>query len=161
MALSRLTLRDFRCFAALDLDLSPRANLVLGDNASGKTSLLEALFVLSRGRSFRTSKAENLDRHGTEGFLISATSVENAGSVPLGLARRGGILEARVGGAPAQNLAELTERLPVQLFDSTAHQLIEGGPRHRRQLLDWGTFHVEQGFLPVWRRYQRALKQRN
>jgi len=161
MPLSRLNLRDFRCFDRLELDLAPRANLILGDNASGKTSLLEALFVLSRGRSFRTPKAENLVRQGAEGFLISALSSDASGTVPLGLARQSGALEARVGGAPAQSLAELTERLPVQLFDSGAHQLIEGGPRHRRQFLDWGTFHVEQGFLAVWRRYQRALKQRN
>jgi len=161
MSLSRLQLRDFRCFAGLELDLSPRANLIAGDNASGKTSLLEAVFVLSRGRSFRTSRADNLVRHGAQGFLISAQSQEEAGTVPLGLARQGGVLEARVGGAPVQSLAELTERLPVQLLDSSAHQLIEGGPRYRRQFLDWGVFHVEPGFLPTWRRYQRALKQRN
>jgi DNA replication and repair protein RecF len=123
--------------------------------------LLEAIFFLSRGRSFRTSKSDNLVRQGAEGFLISAMSAEASGTVPLGLSRKGGVLEARIGGAPAQNLAELTERLPVQIFDSGAHQLIEGGPRGRRQFLDWGTFHVEQGFLATWRRYQRALKQRN
>ncbi len=161
MALSRLTLRDFRCFAALELDPAPRANLVLGDNASGKTSLLEAIFFLSRGRSFRTSKADNLARHGAEGFLLSAQVSDASGNVALGLARKGGVLEARVAGGPAKALAELTERLPVQLLDSSAHQLIEGGPRHRRQFLDWGVFHVEQSFLPAWRRYQRALKQRN
>jgi DNA replication and repair protein RecF len=161
MSLSRLSLRDFRCFAALELDLGPRANLILGDNASGKTSLLEAIFFLSRGRSFRTSKADNLIRRGAGGFLLSALAVDSSGTTPLGLARKDGTLEARIGGAPAQNLAELTERLPVQLFDSSAHQLLEGGPRHRRQFLDWGVFHVEQGFLPTWRRYQRALKQRN
>ena len=161
MSLTRLNLRDFRCFTALELELGPRANLILGDNASGKTSLLEAIFFLSRGRSFRTSKADTLIRQGTEGFLLSAITQDSSGTVALGLARRDGALEARVGGAPAQNLAELTERLPVQLFDSGAHQLIEGGPRHRRQFLDWGVFHVEQGFLPTWRRYQRALKQRN
>ena len=161
MSVSRLNLRDFRCFASLELALSPRANLIAGDNASGKTSLLEAIFVLSRGRSFRTSRTENLVRHGVEGFLISAQAQDAAGSTSLGLARQGTALEARVGGAPVQSLAELTERLPVQLLDSSAHQLIEGGPRHRRQFLDWGVFHVEPGFLPAWRRYQRALKQRN
>jgi len=161
MAVSRLTLRDFRCFASLELDPAPRANLILGDNASGKTSLLEALFVLSRGRSFRTVKTDNLVRLGAEGFLISAQSVDASGSVSLGLARQDGVLEARIGGSPAQTLAELTERLPVQLLDSGSHQLIEGGPRHRRQFLDWGVFHVEPRFLPAWRRYQRALKQRN
>ena len=153
-------LRDFRCFASLELDLGPRANLILGDNASGKTSLLEAIFFLSRGRSFRTAKADNLIRQGAKGFLVSALSTGPSGTVPLGLARREGSLEARIGGVPAQSLAELTEMLPVQLLDSGSHQLIEGGPRHRRQFLDWGVFHVEPGFLPAWRRYQRALKQR-
>src|SRR5215469_12422377 len=113
MSLSRLNLRDFRCFASLELDLGPRANLILGDNASGKTSLLEAIFFLSRGRSFRTSKADNLVRQGAEGFLLSALARDSSGTVALGLARREGSLEARVSGAPAQNLAELTERLPV------------------------------------------------
>lgn len=159
--LSRLQLRDFRCFESVELDLSPRANLIHGDNASGKTSLLEALFFLSRGRSFRTSKAENLVRQGAEGFLLSGLAMDGAGTLPLGIARSPTGLEARVGGAPAQSLAQLAEKLPVQLLDSSAHQLIEGGPRHRRQFLDWGVFHVEQGFLGAWRRYQRALKQRN
>lgn len=161
MSLSRLQLRDFRCFAGLELDLSPQANFISGDNASGKTSLLEAVFVLSRGRSFRTSRTENLVRRGAEGFLISAQVRDATGSTSLGLGRQGMALEARIGGAPVQGLADLTERLPVQLLDSSAHQLIEGGPRHRRQFLDWGVFHVEPRFLPAWRRYQRALKQRN
>ncbi|HSN18366.1 MAG TPA: DNA replication/repair protein RecF [Gammaproteobacteria bacterium] len=160
MSLSRLTLRDFRCFASLELDPAPRANLILGDNASGKTSLLEAIFFLSRGRSFRTAKADNLTRQGAESFLISGLVKDAAGSTTLGVVRQGGTLEARIGGSPAKGMADLMERLPVQLLDSGSHQLIEGGPRHRRQFLDWGVFHVEPGFLPAWRRYQRALKQR-
>lgn len=161
MSLTRLQLRDFRCFANLELELSSQANLISGDNASGKTSLLEAVFVLSRGRSFRSPRSENLVRHGAEGFLISGQLKDRSGTLPLGLARQGASLEGRLGGAPVQSLAELTECLPVQFFDSSAHQLIEGGPRYRRQFLDWGVFHVEPSFLPAWRRYQRALKQRN
>jgi DNA replication and repair protein RecF len=161
MALSRFSLRDFRCFQSLELDLSPHANLIHGDNASGKTSLLEAVFFLSRGRSFRTSKAENLVRHGAEGFLLSGLALDASGNVPVGIARTPAGLEARVGGAAVQSLAQLAERVPVQLLDASAHQLIEGGPRHRRQFLDWGVFHVEPSFLTAWRRYQRALKQRN
>lgn len=161
MALSRFSLRDFRCFESVELDLSPRANLIYGDNASGKTSLLEAVFFLSRGRSFRTSKADNLVRHGAEGFTLSGQASDTSGTVPVGIARTPAGLEARVAGAPAQSLAQLAERVPVQLLDSSAHQLIEGGPRNRRQFLDWGVFHVEPSFLAAWRRYQRALKQRN
>ncbi|MFI4921023.1 MAG: AAA family ATPase, partial [Gammaproteobacteria bacterium] len=84
MALSRFSLRDFRCFPSVELDLSPRANLIHGDNASGKTSLLEAVFFLSRGRSFRTSKADNLVRHGEESFLLSGTATDGSGSIPVG-----------------------------------------------------------------------------
>lgn len=161
MALSRFHLRDFRCFQSVELDLSPRANLIHGHNASGKTSLLEAVFFLSRGRSFRTSKADNLVRRGAEGFLLNGQATDSSGSVPVGIAKTQGGLEARVAGAPAQSLAQLAERVPVQLLDASAHQLIEGGPRNRRQFLDWGVFHVEPSFLAAWRRYQRALKQRN
>ena len=159
--LTRLALRDFRCFTEFELDLSPRANLITGDNASGKTSFLEAVFFLGRARSFRTPKSEQLIRHGAEGFLLSGQLQGDAGNIPIGIAKSPKGLEARVGGGPAESLAQLAEQMPVQLFDAGAHQLIEGGPRHRRQFLDWGVFHVEPGFLGAWRRYQRALKQRN
>ena len=120
MSLSRLNLRDFRCFESVELDLSPRANLIHGDNASGKTSLLEALFFLSRGRSFRTSKAENLVRHEAEGFMVSGLTLGPSGPVPVGIARTPAGLEARVAGAPAQSLAQLAEQVPVQLLDASA-----------------------------------------
>ena len=161
MALSRLHVTDFRCFAAADLEFSPQANLIFGNNASGKTSLLEAIFFLGRGRSFRTAKTESLVHRGREGFVLSAQVLGPAGVIPVGIARSTAGLEARIGGTTAQGLAQLAELLPAQLFDSGAHELVEGGPRHRRQFLDWGVFHVEPGFLEAWRRYQRALKQRN
>lgn len=161
MGLLHLALRDFRCFTAAELDFSSRTNLILGDNASGKTSLLEAIFFLGRARSFRTPRSEHLVRSGAEGFLVTGHTAGSGGSVVAGIARGLQGLEARIGGEPVQNLAQLSELLPVQLFDAGSHQLIEGGPRHRRQFLDWGVFHVEPGFMPVWRRYQRALKQRN
>jgi DNA replication and repair protein RecF len=161
MGLARLVARDFRCFGAADLEFSPHANLIHGNNASGKTSLLEAIFFLGRGRSFRSARTESLVRHGTDGFLLSAQVLGPAGQLPIGVAKTAAGLEARIGGAPAKSLAQLAEVLPVQLFDAGAHELIEGGPRHRRQYLDWGVFHVEPGFLEIWRRYQRVLKQRN
>ncbi|MDE2346153.1 MAG: DNA replication and repair protein RecF, partial [Gammaproteobacteria bacterium] len=70
-------------------------------------------------------------------------------------------LLAKIAGMAPENLASLSENFPVQLIDSQAHQLIGGGPRSRRQFLDWGVFHVEPAFFPSWRKYQRALQQRN
>ncbi|MGH8372027.1 MAG: DNA replication/repair protein RecF, partial [Gammaproteobacteria bacterium] len=79
----------------------------------------------------------------------------------VGLGREQGSLKVRIGGRPAAGLAELAETLPVQLVDNQAHLLVDGSPRHRRQFVDWGVFHVEPAFIAVWRRYQRALQQRN
>jgi DNA replication and repair protein RecF len=157
MALERLGIREFRCFSRADLTLSPQHNLLTGANAAGKTSVLEAIFVLSRGRSFRTRHLAELVRYGQTGFQVFG----QAGATALGIEYTANGVRARCGGAPAASQAALAERLPVQLLNTQAHLLIEGGPSHRRRFLDWGAFHVEPSFWPAWRRYQRCLRQRN
>ncbi len=161
MGLQSLSLRDFRCFHAANLEFSANFNLIIGENASGKTSLLEAIFLLSRGRSFRTAKLETTTQAAAKGFQIAGKVTSPSGPISIGLARESGQLRARIAGLTPGSLAQLTEIFPVQLVDSQAHQLIRGGPRQRRQFLDWGVFHVEPTFLPTWRRYQQALRQRN
>jgi DNA replication and repair protein RecF len=161
MGLISLSLCDFRCFERAELKFSPGINLIFGANASGKTSVLEAAFLLGRGRSFRSGHLDPLSRFGSKGFQVVGRVDSARGQVTVGLGKEQGGLNVRVGGRSATGLAELAETLPVQLIDSQAHMLIDGGPRHRRQFLDWGVFHVEPGFFPVWRRYQRALQQRN
>jgi DNA replication and repair protein RecF len=135
--------------------------LISGENASGKTSLLEALFFLGRGRSFRTGRNDSLIRAGRERLTVAGRVTDATGSHAVGirLGREG--IEARFGGRPVQGLAELARRLPVQAIDPEVHRLVEGGPQERRRFLDWGVFHVEPAFVEVWRRYQRALRQRN
>jgi DNA replication and repair protein RecF len=161
MSLDSLGIEDFRCIERAELQLHGRCNLISGENASGKTSLLEAIFVLGRGRSFRTARAETLIRNGLTAFQLTAKVRTDAAQRPLGLrfSREG--IEARFSGRPVTGLAELATILPAQAIDPEVHRLIEGGPQERRRFLDWGVFHVEPGFVEHWRRYQRALKQRN
>src|SRR5512135_3824927 len=162
MGLQRLDIRDFRCIESAGLDCDTRCNLVSGPNASGKTSLLEALYFLGRGRSFRTASNETLIRKGAGGFLLTARTVGAGGSertVGVRYTRDG--FEARSAGQPVRSLAELATLLPVQAIDPEVHRLVEEGPQERRRYLDWGVFHVEPRFVDSWRRYQRALKQRN
>lgn len=161
MGLTSLSLHDFRCFTDVDLEFSPGINVIWGANASGKTSVLEAVFLMSRGRSFRSGHLDPVSRYGSSGFQVVGRVANNGATTPVGIRRQKGLLEARIGGRPATSLAELAETLPVQLVDNQAHLLVDGGPRHRRQFLDWGVFHVEPGFLSAWRRYQRAVQQRN
>jgi DNA replication and repair protein RecF len=162
MALARLEVGDFRCFKVAALDLDRRTTLITGENASGKTSLLEAVFLLSHGRSFRTGDLDRLHREGGDGFTVfGRVEGEGGRAVPMGVGRKQRTLELRLGGLPAKSLAELATTLPVQILDAEVHRLIEDGPKYRRRYVDWGLFHVEQRFLPTWRRYQRALRQRN
>jgi DNA replication and repair protein RecF len=161
MSLDRLGIEDFRCIEQADLALDRRCNLISGENASGKTSLLEAIFVLGRGRSFRTARAETLIRAGRTAFQLLARIGADGASRPLGLRFGPEGIEARHAGKAVQGLAELATILPAQAIDPEVHRLIEGGPTERRRFLDWGVFHVEPRFVEHWRRYQRALRQRN
>jgi DNA replication and repair protein RecF len=162
MSLDSLGIEDFRCIQKAELSLHGRCNLISGENASGKTSLLEAIFVLGRGRSFRTAKAETLIRTGTAAFqLTGQVRADGVAGRPLGLRFSRDGIEARYGGRAVSGLAELATILPVQAIDPEVHRLIEGGPQERRRFLDWGVFHVEPTFVEHWRRYQRALRQRN
>jgi DNA replication and repair protein RecF len=161
MSLQHLEVRDFRCIASADLDFDARCNVISGANASGKTSLLEAIFFLGRGRSFRTSRTETLIRKGADELLVAGRvgSAERARPVGVRYSRDG--FEARAEGAPISSLAELAVTMPVQAIDPEVHRLVEEGPQERRRYLDWGVFHVEPRFVEQWRRYQRALRQRN
>ncbi len=161
MPLGSFRAERFRCLAAVELELDRSANLFVGPNASGKTSLLEAAFFLSRGRSFRTRRRDALIAEGADDFLLAGLMDGDSGSVPLGVRATRGAAEWRVGGAEAGGIADLAEAFPAQVIDPEVHKLLEDGPGRRRRFLDWGVFHVEHNFLPTWRRYHQALRQRN
>jgi len=161
LSLGRVQVTDFRCLQSVGLDLDSRFTLISGANASGKTSLLEAIYVLGRGRSFRTRRLEHLIRHGSERFVVFGEVDAFGRRVSLGVEGSASGVRARLGGAKANSLAELAPLLPVQIIDPEIHRLIEEGPSRRRRFLDWGVFHVEPRFVEDWQRFQQALKQRN
>jgi len=161
VTLCRLQVTDFRCLQSVAIDLDPRFTLISGANASGKTSLLEAIYVLGRGRSFRTRRLEHLIRFGRERFVVFGEVDAFDRCVSLGVEGSSAGIRARLGGDRVKSLAELATLLPVQIIDPEIHRLIEEGPSRRRRFLDWGVFHVEPRFVDDWQRYQQALKQRN
>ena len=161
MQLENVTLRNFRCFKDAQLEFDQKLNWIVGQNASGKTSLLEALFFLGHGRSFRSSRPDRLVRSGETAFEIVARVRDGGRSQVLGVGRRDGDTVARLGGETLRSKAQAAEVLPVVILDSAMNELVSGGPGERRRWLDWGVFHVEQQFLAIWRAYQLALRQRN
>ncbi len=137
-------------------------NCFIGDNGAGKTSILEALSVLSKGRSFRSGQVSSLIGPEGKSFQVVSKIQSQAGdSHQLGMERDDIHWSARHNGADVTNLSELTELLPHVVLEPNSHTLISGPPDGRRRYLDWGVFHVEHDFLLLWRRYNRVLKQRN
>lgn len=161
MHLRELRIENLRILANVDLALSPGWNVFVGANGAGKTSVLEAVFQLSHGRSFRSATRDALTRLGTAGHATFGRLVLGNGQERrVGLARVGGRLEARVDGESV-GIGTLVQTCAVVCFEPGSHELIHGAAEERRRYLDWGVFHVEHVFLREWRRYQRALKQRN
>lgn len=161
MSLIRVDIAEFRCIGSARLELTARSNLICGPNGSGKTSLLEAIGFLSRGRSFRGTRTDGLVRHGAGHFTVAALVHSGDREHRLGVEAGRGHLSIRVDRQSADSLAALAEKLAVQVIDPEIHRLVSDGPEVRRRFLDYGVFHVEHGFLDAWRRYRRALRQRN
>lgn len=161
--LLELVVEDLRCLQRAELSLDSRHNLIWGSNGSGKTSLLEAIFLLGRGRSFRTRSSERLIRHGQSRLTVfgrTAGSPPNAIGVQVTRAGGAGTV-ARLNGSNVGSLTELSQAFPVQVIDPGVHKLVEEGGFRRRRWMDWAVFHVEPGFAEKWVRYTRAVKQRN
>ncbi len=164
MRLFRLRLQNFRCFNSLELDIADGFNVIAGPNGSGKTSILEAIAYLSRGRSLRNAKTPELIREGESAFSIYCEFLgDGEGLVQrLGCSRsRKGESQTRLNASAAPPLYELANQLPVQIIDAELHKVMVQGASHRRRFFDWGVFHVEPDFYGHWQQYGKALRQRN
>lgn len=161
MKLEQLRIQGLRCIDNVELSLDPGINILVGINGAGKTSVLEAVYLLSRGRSFRSGAKEALLQRGASRLTVFG-ELRHADQrySRLGLGREGARWVAKVDGAHA-TMAQLVQECAVVCFEPGSHALIAGSADERRRYLDWGVFHVEHDFLIHWRRYQRALKQRN
>ncbi|MET0499541.1 MAG: DNA replication and repair protein RecF [Steroidobacteraceae bacterium] len=158
--MASLSINHFRCISAAEISFDSRVTAIHGPNASGKTSLLEAIFFLSHGRSFRSPVRAELISTASDRLRLVASLLESDTSSVAGLEFAGSEMQLRLGGRPAQAW-QLARALPVQVIDPSVHRILEEGSARRRRLIDWGVFHVKHQFLDGWRKYQRVLAQRN
>jgi DNA replication and repair protein RecF len=159
--LRKARIDNFRCIRTAELEFDAAGTGIVGPNASGKTSLLEALFFLANGRSFRTAVRDTLVGPHQAYFRVFGELSLPSGFTPAGIEYAAGRSRARLSGQDVPSISAISAILPVQVIDPGIHRLVEEGSARRRRQLDWGVFHVEQAFLSKWRRYSRALQQRN
>ncbi|WP_440993799.1 DNA replication/repair protein RecF [Cysteiniphilum litorale] len=167
MYISALNIFQFRNLANASLALHPRVNMICGQNGSGKTSILEAIYFLSMGRSFRSSQLVRIIEHERDNFQLFAkfySGYELSDSKEKTLASmrdKHSKSIVKLNGEDAQSQAQLTRALPVQLFNPESFSLINSGAQQRSKLLDWGAFYHKPEFLTLWQQSKRLIKQRN
>lgn len=161
MALIKLDVFALRNILSANILPSNRINLITGSNASGKSSLLEAIYILGRAKSFRTTHLKQVINFEASKIIVSAQTRQSNDSITsLGIQIDNKQTEIRINQESKQK-ADLAYALPVQLIHPNSYRLLDAGPQYRREFLDWGIFNQNKNFLHCWRRYNKALQQRN
>lgn len=162
MAISRLVVEKFRNLNAVDLEFDPGFNFLVGNNGSGKTCLLEAIFYLGHGRSFKSAVAHRVISYDEPHFTLFGQVQESNHQWSVGLQKlRQGNTLVKINGEEGNKIADLAHLLPMQLITPEGLTLLNGGPSYRRAFLDWGLFHHHLHFHSAWSNLNRLLKQRN
>ncbi|WP_419832457.1 DNA replication/repair protein RecF [Endozoicomonas atrinae] len=162
--IQQLSITDIRNLSSVSIKPSLSVNVLYGLNGSGKTSVLEAIHILGVARSFRTSRIKPVINRDAEVCTVFGRLGVTSGSIPVGVSRnlRDETLQIRVSGENLKSTSELARLLPLQVINPDTFRLLEGSPKLRRNFIDWGVFHVKHhDFFPLWKRMQKALKQRN
>ena len=160
MHLSHLRLRDFRNYARLDLEFSPGFHLLLGDNAQGKTNILEAIYLLSTLRSFRGVASAQMVRHGQAGFFVGGKT-HHAGEHEIKLYWSPKERNLAIDGRPVRKMSEFLGIFRSVVFCSEDIQLVKGPASRRRRYLDLLLTQTHAPYLPLLQRYVRAVRSRN
>lgn len=161
MLISSLYIENVRCLKKANICLGERVNLFVGENGSGKSSILEAIHIMATGKSFRTSKIDGVKKFDSEGFIISSIINRNGYKKTIGYRKDRSNIDIRVDATNVSRLSELVFNFSLLAFHSNSVFIIEGEPQYRRRYIDWWLFQSNTIFYPEWLRYQNLLKQRN
>ncbi len=158
MSIVRLDIHHLRLISSAQLAFHPRYNVISGDNGSGKTSLLEAIYLLGTGSSFKTRDINAIVSMGQQTLTLYAKTQQDH---TLSLQKSAKGIQVKLNQQPCSRRSELAAFLPCQVFYQDIFSIIDAGPSLRRNILDWGLFHVKHEYHQLWKDYRRILKQRN
>jgi DNA replication and repair protein RecF len=158
--LAHLRLRDFRNYARLDADFSPGFHLLLGDNAQGKTNILEAIYLMATLRSFRGVGGAQMIRHGQKGYFAGG-HVMGRGGHEIKIYWSARERKLALDGQPVKKLSDYLGVLRAVVFCTEDLQLVKGAARARRRFLDLLLAQTNPVYLPLLQRYMHTVRARN
>lgn len=163
MPIKSLKLSNFRNFSEKSINLSDSINLILGRNGVGKSTVLEALYLLGTGRSTRVSNLSKIITFDSQYTAINAViNQDNELQSIIEYQRNiNGARKLIFNGKNQKSLADIARFLPICSLDGNSFRGLSSTPHYRRQLFDWGMFHVKHSFLDSWRKFNKILEQRN
>ena len=160
--IASLSLKNFRNFERLELELPPEGFVVVGENGQGKTNLLESTYNLSLLRSARGARDVDVVRFGADGFFIDARlCVPAAKELSIGFERAGRRKRVRKNGVVVDRLSDALGVLPAVMFSPADVDLVAGSPSARRRFLDIMLALTSRGYLHALQSYRGALERRN
>ncbi len=162
MRVDHIDITNLRIFEQAELSAGPRINWISGGNGAGKTSILEAVYMLGRGRSFRRARVEPVVRNGAAAIRLVARGIRSNGvDWTIGLERRGAGALLRMNRKNVKRMSDIARGFPMQVIAPNTYEILERGPSYRRRLIDWAVFHVEHQYRESYAEFERALRQRN
>ena len=160
MHLAHLRLRDFRNYARLAVDFAPGFHLLLGDNAQGKTNILEAIYLMATLRSFRGVGGAQMIRHGAKGYFVGG-NVVGQGDHEIKIYWSARERKLALDGQPVKKLTDYLGALRTVVFCTEDLQLVKGAARSRRRFLDLLLTQTQPGYLALLQRYMTVVRSRN
>lgn len=152
---------NFRVFKHLNIDLCSNMNFICGDNGSGKSSLIEAITILTRGKSYRTNNLNFAIKHEAKYFRVGGKIESFSGFSKIGIEKSCSQLKIRLNEKSVKSLSKLAEIIPVQVIESENLRIVQSGPVLKRSFLNWGCFHFDQRYRETWINYNKMHKQIN
>lgn len=162
MPLCSLETYQFRNLQPGKIELDSGLQVVYGDNASGKSSLLDAMHVVCSAKSFLAAPPRKLQQFNSHEFsVIGEVTQHDYPRQKLQFRWQDSQIRLMQGLQNIRRTSEYAVLQPVQAITPLSYKLIDDSPDIRRRFMDWGVFHVKHEYIDIWRRFQRTLSQRN
>lgn len=161
MHIKEIQLKDFRNYSELKAEFHENVNVFLGQNAQGKTNLLESIYITSMGKSFRTSKDKDLIRFGKDFFRVKINAFKGDDLTVEIAVNQEGKKGIKIDGVKAKKISQLLENIYIVIFSPEDLRIVKDEPEKRRKFIDRELCQISPSYYNSLNQYKKALLQRN